>query len=301
MTLGNIIAPRDFFIFFYLLPLRIVTALLPPKLIRRMAVPFGHLYSSLSFGRRKAIEKRLGLAFNCAGNSAEIRQISGQCLRNAVSTYLDDLVLNRIGREELLRNGRIEGRENLENALAAGKGVILVSGHFCGNRLAKRLLSEIGHPVMSVRRRHSAAPSMSALERKYLIPRWSEIVNRALRDCVFIEDEDFSLKILRRLRENGLVNINIDAKNSRHLIECPFLGERRLFPADFLRIAKLTGAAIIPMLGVGNSSSFTVVFGKRIEMQECSERDKFMSRNLHALVTVFESQVLQHPAQWLLV
>jgi lauroyl/myristoyl acyltransferase len=76
------------------------------------------------------------------------------------------------------------------------------------------------------------------------------------------------------------------------------LGGKRSFPAGFFRIAHLTGAAIVPMLCVGNSKCFTIMFEKPFKIQKKLDEEKFISSNLEQLVGLLESQILQYPDQW---
>jgi lauroyl/myristoyl acyltransferase len=260
-----------------------------------------HLYGSLAARKQRAIEERLALATKNSPGTRDIGKVAKQYILNAGRKDIDDVILNRLTKEDLLQCSKIKGLENLEAALSAKKGVVLASGHFFANRLGKRLLSEIGYPVLSVRnnspRRH---PPVGRVASKYLKQRYVNFVNQIVKDYVAIQDKDCTLKILERLRRNGLVDIHVDAGHSYHMMERPFLGIKRLFPAGFLRIVYLTGAAVVPMLCIGDSSSFTVIFEEPAKFQETSDQETFMSENLARLVEVLESQVSQYPEQWAL-
>ncbi len=301
MTFKRIFALRDFGIFLYLFPLRMVAAILPVKIVHLTGIFLGRIYSSIAHGRRKKIQERLTLVFKDTKTKEEIKKLSYQCLHNTISTYIDALILGRISKKNLFKCGKIYGLENLKKALSAQKGVIIVSGHFCGNLIAGRFLCEIGFQTLGVhnRYRYVYEPQKSLLENKYLKPYWAKVFSRALGDYVLIEDGDLGIKILRRLRENGLVNIHFDATSSGRLISRPFLGTERLFPVNFMRIVYSTGAAIIPMLCTGNSSSFNIFFEERVELRKASNKDEFISENLDTLVKILESQILQNPSQWL--
>jgi lauroyl/myristoyl acyltransferase len=304
MNFKKIITVHDFFMFFYLFPLRKLAAILPPKVTHFISIPLVYIYSLLpvSQKRRNAITKTMTLVFSNKKTQKEIKKLSRQCLCNFVHTFIEDLTINRLNKKCLLERGVINGLEHLENALADRKGVILVGGHFSGDRVSKLFLREIGFPIMSVRTKSFVDPSMSLIAKKYFFPVMTNTLNEALKDCVFIEDKGFGMEILKRLRNNGLVSILFDArgKETVRALNCAFWGSQRFFPTNFLRIARLTGAAVIPMLCIGNISSFTVTFGEKIELQECSDKEEFISKNLNTLVNLFESQVSQYPTHWLL-
>ena len=299
----NLIAIRDFFTFFYLFPLRKVAAILPPKITRLISLPLVTVYSLLpvSQKRRISINRTLCSVFSTSKTKKEIRILTQQCFRNAVYTFIDDIIMNKVDRDDLLKQGMVKGLENLEEALSHKKGVLLVGGHFTGDRASKRLLREIGFPIMNVRSKSPVSPSTSVVEKKYFVPVMTEILDDVLQDSVYIEDKGFSIDILKRLRENGLVSILFDAITVRRGMYCSFFGNRHLFPTNFLQIARVTGAAIIPMLCVGNSTSFTVIIDKKLELQQFSDKEEFISANLNKLVQIFESQILQYPTHWLIL
>lgn len=293
--------PRDLLFLVYLLPVRKLAGILPVKVVRRIGILVVYTYSLLAIRKQRSIQKRLTLAFQDSRRKRDAQKVANQYIRHAGFKDIDDVILNKLTKEDLLKCAEIKGLENLEEALSAKKGVILASGHFFANRLGKRLLSEIGFPVLSVRnnspRRH---PRVGRVASKYLKPRYVDFVNQVVKDYVVIQDKDCTLKILERLRRNGLVDIHVDARHSYHMIERPFLGTKRFFPAGFLRIVYLTGAPVVPMLCIGNSSAFTIIFQKRVEFQQTSDQETFMSENLARLVKILESQVLQYTDQWAL-
>jgi len=295
MNSRNLFTLKDVLLFFYLFALRILATIFPIKMIRLIGILLGYIYSSISVSKKRALQKSLTLAFIGKETRGDIKKISNQLIRNVVSRAIDDLILNRLRKKDLLKCSEIKGLENLETALSAKKGVILVSGHFFASRVAKRFLSEIGFPVLSVGGKPAGFSSVGA---KYLKSRYVEFMKSVIDDQVLVRDPNFGLKTLRCLRENGLVNVHIDGPWSHQKVRLPFLGEKRSFPAGFLRIADLTGAAVVPMLCLGNSKSFTVILEKPFEIRKTSDSEKFISSNLERLVSLLESQILQYPDQW---
>jgi lauroyl/myristoyl acyltransferase len=201
--------------------------------------------------------------------------------------------------KDLSQNARLVGIENLQKALSAKKGVMLISGHFLCSRVAKRYLRLIGFPVMSVRNQIPDDPCVGRIGARFLKRRYVDFLMPLIEDEVFIQDKGFNLKIFKRLRENGLVDIHIDTpRYSYKTIEYPFLGGTRRFPAGFLRFAKLAGCSIVPMVCTGNSAEFTVIFEEPFSMREMKDEENSLTKNLGGLVKIFEKQILQYPDQW---
>lgn len=284
----------------YAYPLRKLAAVLPPAATRFISIPFIYLYSVLPISRerRRKISNTWKTAFAGARSESDLKKLTRKCLRTAAYTFVDDMILVNLDWKGLRRRGSVQGIEHLEKALAAGKGVILVSGHFSGDRVGKVLLREIGHPVLSVTSKGTIDPSIRTMEQKYFVPLMKNTLCKILQDYICIEDRGFDLEILKRLRENGIVSILIDARAGTHKKHCPFLGGERIFATNFLQIARLTGAAVIPMLCIGDSRSFSVIIDKQVELMEFPTKEEFISGNLITVVNILEAQIRQYPAQW---
>ncbi|MBN1842784.1 MAG: lysophospholipid acyltransferase family protein [Deltaproteobacteria bacterium] len=271
----------------------------PVKLIRLFGIPLACLYQALCIPKIPSLHAALRLAFQDKRTSEEIKKTSKRFLRNHVCRAIDDIILNRLERKDLLENSRIIGLENLQAALSAKKGAMLVDGHCFCSRVAKRFLREIGLPVMSVRNRVPDDPCIGRIGARFLKRRYVDFLKPLIKDEVFIQDKGFNLKIFKRLRENGLVNIHIDTPSfSYKTIEYPFLGRKCRFPAGFLRLAKVAGCPVVPMACIGNSAAFTIIFEEPFSMREMKDEESFLVANLGRLVEILETQILQHPDQW---
>lgn len=293
-----LLAPKDLVWLLYLYPVRFCVQRMPLPLLRAIgeaATPFVELLLQRS---RKALEGELSsrLGLNAAGGQA--RQIARRCLANAVRRLLDDLVLEAGMAPGRLRPAEITGLEHLEGARRAGRGVMVVSGHFYATRLAKRYLAELGYPMLSVR--HGAPPDtqMGRLGSKWLQKRYVDFLHRVIRDEVFLQDPECTLKVFARLRSGGLVHVHIDAPFSRDEVRLPFLGRLRRFPAGFLRIVRLSGCALVPMLCLGDRSRFAIRFDEPVRLIDGASHEEFIARNLPALVRRLEAQILEYPDQW---
>jgi len=302
MTISNrFFSFRDIGIFFYLVPFRIVASILPIGAIRFFGLLMGHIYSALAYKRKRRIQQRLRTAFGNSAANDKIVALSRRCLLNAVACHVDALIVNRIGTQSLLGNGQVSGLEHLHNALLKGKGVLLVTGHFTGIKMISRFLHESGYPHFGMVKRHADDPGASQIENKYLAPYWAKLIDRTRHAPVFVEDKDVGLRIMKRLRENGIVIISLDVPFSQHLLTRPFLGSERAFPVGFLRIVYATGAAVVPMVGIGNSSAFHIWFEEAVNFREAARKDEFVAKNIDILVRILESQILKDPAHWLLI
>lgn len=295
------IAFRDIGIFFYLVPFRFAATFLPVGAVRVLGNVMGYVYSMIAVERKRRTSQRLRTALGASVSDSEIKTLARRSVLNAVACYVDALIVHRIRDQELRSSGRVSGLEHLEKALSKGKGVVLVTGHFTGIKMASWFLRDAGyaHFGMVTRRADDAASSL--LENRYLAPYWAKVVDRTRHAPVFVDEKDIGLRIMKHLRENGIVLVSLDAPFSYHLMTRPFLGGERAFPVGFLRIVQATGAAVVPMMCIGTSSRFQVRFGEAVNLRDAPSRDEFLKKNIDILVKVLESQILEEPSHWLLI
>jgi lauroyl/myristoyl acyltransferase len=147
---------------------------------------------------------------------------------------------------------------------------------------------------------HNQSPSNHAAGRlgRILQPRYLELQRRAHPDVVYIQDPDCSLKILRRLRSGGLVNIQLDGIAGAQAIEYTFLGRLWRFPAGIFDLVQLSGCAVVPMLCLGGSAGFCVSFNPMLDVVKADSRDECVAANLPGFVTALEKQIADHPEEW---
>jgi lauroyl/myristoyl acyltransferase len=284
----------DLLWFLYLYPLRVLAAFVPPGL----TYSIGRLFQFRVRKRRDMATRRI-LTAQCAGISRDrVPQIADNFLANSAIRMLDDLVLSWPSFPKRLRCSGIQGLEHLERGRSAGKGVILLTAHFCAIRVAKRYLATIGHPILTVRDQTQRGDWWGCFGRRILEPRRMEFLHAIIGESVYIQDRECTLKILRRLRSGGLVNIHFDGQSGTRTTPWSLLGTPRHFSTGVFDLVRLSGCAVVPMICLGRSSAFRIIFGPMLDIAQAPGRDEFIRANLPAFVQTIEKQILDYPEEW---
>lgn len=134
--------------------------------------------------------------------------------------------------------------------------------------------------------------------RRILARRRLEFIRAIIGESVCIQDRGCTLKIFSRLRSGGLVNIHFDGLSGAETTLSSFLGSPRRFSTGTLDIVRLSGCAVIPMVSLGNSSAFRIVFGPMFDIVHVPGRDEFIRANLPAFVQTIEKQIVNYPEEW---
>jgi len=119
-----------------------------------------------------------------------------------------------------------------------------------------------------------------------------------MEEGIYVREAGSPLKILHTLRSGGLVNIHFDGRSGRRNAPWPFLGVSRRFSTGTLDVVRLSGCAVVPMLCLGRSSGFRIVFDPMLKIAQTDGRDEFIRTNLPTFVQAIERQISEHPDEW---
>ena len=239
------------------------------------------------------------VAFPGAGITADqAPRIARRSVSKFAASEMDNLLLADSSLDGRICCDGIGGLDHLEQARAAGKGVLILTAHFYASRIAKRYLTKLGYPVMTVRVQPSSGAMTSRLGRRFLYPRYAEFLHRVFRDEVYVHQPDCALRILKRLRSGGLVNIHLDGQHLRKAVEWPFLGAPWRFPAGYFELIRASGCQVVPMLATGNGAGVRIQFGEALETIPADGSDEFAAANLPLLAGAIERQIRDHPEDW---
>lgn len=284
----------DFLWFLYLYPLRVLAALVPQNFLYSI----GRLFQFRARKRRETTVRRMV----AAGCSYIVRdrmpQVAREFLVNSTIRMLDDLVLDSPAFLRKLRCVGIEGREHLERGRSTGRGVILLTAHFCATRVAKRYLETLGYPILTVRDEFSQGEWWGRCGRRLLAARRIGFLHAIGGESACIQDPGCTLKIFSKLRSGGLVHIHLDGRSAARKIQWPFLGAPRHFSAGIFDLVRLSGCAVVPMLCLGRIPALRISFSPTLEIVDVPGRDEFIRANLPTFVGTIEKQIAEHPEEW---
>jgi lauroyl/myristoyl acyltransferase len=212
---------------------------------------------------------------------------------------------------ELLRDYRfdrwtppieVRGLENVEAARQRGRGAILWVSHFVHCDLVAKMgfhragleVSHLSHP------RHGFSGTRFGM--RFLNRVHTAIEDRYLRKRVrlSLESSAPALEELRqRLDENGVVSISVRG-DSRRPVRVPFLDGEIPIAAGAPSLAFTSGAALLPVFPVRDSSGgFTVFIDAPIEIDQTGDRREAVVRISGVYAKRLESYALKYPGQWI--
>jgi lauroyl/myristoyl acyltransferase len=240
-------------------------------------------------GRRAMIERHL---------QRVDPSLRGPALRRAAQTafdyyaryWVESFRLPGLSAEEVDDSFSYDGLVHLDDALAAGRGVILALPHLGGWEWAGRWIAEQGLPITVV---------VEPLEPAELFD-WFVAFRKSLGMTVVPVGPEAGRAVLRALQQNEVVCLLCDRDIQRGGVEVEFFGERTTLPAGPATLALRTGAPILPCavyFTAGRESHHGVVRPAVPTGRSGSLRDDVV-RITQALAHELEILIRAAPEQW---
>jgi len=184
--------------------------------------------------RRHAVLANLAVILPRASRSDRVR-VGKRMVRSYNRMMYEFFRLPHMSREQLLAAVEVVGKENLDRAVARGRGVIITSTHLGNWELGAVMAAQWGYAIHAV-----AGVQLS---------RW---LSGAVRDTktelsiTTIAPEDGFRKIIRALEHNDPVALVVDGNLYQHGQTVEWFGRPTPFPAGPGVLAQRTGALVVP-------------------------------------------------------
>lgn len=258
---------------------------LPRQIFEPLIEPGGHLLSLLPI-RRKLVDEQLA-AVNLNFSTRQRRALWLAIVTHQWQNLLEFLRLPSLTKENLADRITFSGLEHFEQARTAGRGALLVTAHFGNWEVMGASLALAGYPLDMMVRRQSG--------------QFDEIVT-SLRETpgnrVF-DRVNSGRKILRILKENGIVGVVSDQHTDNAGVPVTFLGRPCKATGAPVAFALKTGAPIIPGYSVRlGFERHHVVLLPPIGLEVTGDKERDIADGTMKYTRVIENFVRRHPEQW---
>lgn len=272
---------------------RWVSLTLPFGISYRIADILGSLYYFLARRDKKIAASNIKVVLNGAGNVHQIRHLSRMVFVNFARYLVEFFRTPKIDLKYIEKHIKIEGRENLDNALKLGKGVLLVSAHLGNWELGAIVLSMLGYPLNIIVWKHK---------------------NRLINDFFVQQRQSKGLKVIplgitirkafSALRHNEMVALlgDIDYLQPEAGISVKFFGRNTIMPKGPALFSLKTGAPIVPVFLLREKGkSFRYVVEKPIMSGPLRNKEEDLSRLTQKIAQVIEVYIARNPGQWFML
>jgi lauroyl/myristoyl acyltransferase len=179
----------------------------------------------------------------------------------------------------------LEGRQNLQTAFGAGRGVILITGHVGNWELGGVSFGLQGIKV-NVVTLPDGSHQIDAIRKGY---RGQYSIN-----TIVLDGSPFaSLEMMTALKRGEVVAMLVDRWGKADGVLAPFFGGAHYLPRGPFALSRMTGAPILPAFVVRDGASYRGILESPFVVEEDDLRP-YALRVSHAL----EAVIRRYPDQW---
>ncbi len=219
----------------------------------------------------------------------QIRLIAKQCFENLGKNIFEFMQFPRMNSKRIQQSVSFEGTEYVKQALAQGKGAIILTGHFGNWELLAAGISATIAPLTPIVR-ELRSPRLNALVSSY----------RSRAGYRTIDRDTGIRQALQCLRRNELLGIVADVDTSVSGVFVDFFGRPAYTPYSPVAIALKTGAAVLPAFIVRQpDGSHRAIIEPPLALQRTDVKEKDLVINTQKFTKIIESYIRQYPAQWI--
>ena len=218
-----------------------------------------------------------------------IKTIVKNCFSNLGKNMVEFMLFPRMKPKLLRQYVRFEGVQHVKNALAKGKGAIILTGHFGNWELLAAGISTTVAPLTPIVR-ELRSPRLNALVSRY----------REKAGYSTIDRDTGVRQALRCLRNNNLLGIVADVDTSVNGVFVDFFGRPAYTPYSPIAFALKTGAAILPSFIVRQpDGTHQAIIEPPLTLDRCDDKEKELVINTQKYTKVIESYIRKNPEQWI--
>jgi len=266
----------------------VIARLVPLRWGRAFGNVGGGLLYAISLRRQRLADANLIAVFGDRYSPSERRIIRRAVTRNLAQLFFELFKFPTLSPEDIIRLVPGEGVEHMRQALARGKGAILVTAHYGNWEMAGARLAAEGFDVAVVARDASDAQVASIIN--------SSRAGVRLR----VIGRDNLKAMIAHLRGNGVLAILPDQHSNENPVRVTFLGRPAWCAKGPAMLALRTGCAVVPGFGFREpDGSLRGYLLEEIPLPETPEREQAIAELMQRINDVIGEQIMQHPEQWL--
>jgi phosphatidylinositol dimannoside acyltransferase len=246
----------------------------------------------------RQLERNLRRVVDEAMPENDLRALSRAAMRSYARYWLEFFRLPRLGAQRILGRMAVDGVENLDAAVAAGRGVILALPHTGNWDHAGAWLALRGNPFTTVAER---------LRPVSLYDRFVAVREKLGMEVLALEGDGSGRaafgRLLQRLRSGGVVCLVSERDLGGAGIPVTFFGEQTAMPAGPASLAIATGGALLPTVlwftdDGGPGGGWGARIGPPVPVPADGDRAAKILAMTQALADAFAAGIAEHPQDW---
>jgi len=268
----------------------LIVQVIPANCLYAFAKNMANLAYIFAKKHRNIALNSLGIAFGKEKTASEIESIARDCFIYMAKGAVELMFF--FDKPQALKSWvEIQGQENLDKALAAGRGVILVSAHFGNFPLLLGRLAVEGYKAGGIMK-----PMHDARMEKIFFKKREKF---GVRTIYSLPRKECVNESINALRNNELLFIPIDQNFGTGGIFVDFFGEKAATATGPVILAQRTKAALVPCFILRQPDDrHRIIFEPELELIAGQDSRDTISVNIQRLTNIIEAYIRKYPAEW---
>jgi Kdo2-lipid IVA lauroyltransferase/acyltransferase len=269
-----------------------VARLLPNPLLYGFARIVGALVFVFSSDDRRNVKHNLKAILGERSCTASSGRLLWQFFQNYAFYMVDFFRLFSMTLEESQSFAQLHiGRHHLDEALAKGRGVILLTAHLGHWEIGGLGLRALGYPVNVVTIKHNSLFTNNLI---------NLMRNQHGIRVIELGNSNYDvIPIVNALRRNEVVAMLGDRAIFRRSEVATLFGKEVELPIGPILVAMSTQAAVVPAFSVMEApGQYCGIIEQALNFQNGPDREHAIKHNLQQVASVFERYIRRYPDQW---
>lgn len=267
-----------------------VIGALPPRVRYPLAALTGRCVFFAMPRRRRIAFENFAQVLGLPSDDPLVRRTARHAFGNYFKMFADFILMDSLTPEQIRGMVRPEGREHIDQALAGGKGAIVVTAHISNWDILAAASAVYGYPVNAVTDELPLGPLSQVV-----------VASRARIGMKMIPVGASSLRlIMKALARNELVALASDLHRGDRGVRVTFFNRPTLFPSGPAAIALKAAVPIIPAWGRRQRDNrYVAEIEPPIEVSRTGDTAVDIQVTTERIVRFFERIIRREPDQWL--
>ncbi len=262
-----------------------------PSGLVRLGGLIGEWVYRLDRPHRCIVHRNLKFAYP-SWTEGQLTATAKRVFQNFGISILEVLQLLNMSRSDVLARCSLTGEEHMLNAIAARRGVILVSGHLGNWEFGLQFLAcRFNMPI------HLVVNPVSPRE----LNRWVNRLRTRFGNRIIEKKKAFPA-MRKATREGGIVALMVDLSRLKQSVEVAFFGHRARASHAAALLATRCGATVMPVFSHRSAEGrIAIELGPPLIFQRSPSLKEDLKHNTQVLTDKVEAAVRKHPDQYLWV
>lgn len=190
-------------------------------------------------------------------------------------------------KKDINRYVTLQGRENIDKALAYGKGIVLATAHSGNWELLGGALALNGYPIVGVAQKQANG------DMDRLINEYRTLVG------MHVTYKNGVREMIKLLGQGYVIGLLMDQDASTDGVELEFFGRKASCPQGPAFLARLKDAPLLPTFITQNcDGTHTVIIKEPFFIEKTENKQEDIKQTTERLTRIIEDHIRKHPTEW---